>query len=775
MKPSKRILSSLLLLCGVLSLHAAQETNYLTNEPISIPLHFYEFNSEKRLAIYVGVNGGAPLPYLFDTGSSVLEAIIGNKPYKPNSPVRGVKNISSNFGYEYGDGNGFSGTLVQTTVSLYAQLTDSIPLITFTNAANSTKGIIVNAVSQHWTKSTNNYDNSTTNYVMLDKGFWAALTNNINNSTNGWPTTGWPIEGHIVGTFGASPFIGSNAYVFPNYPTNTNGRIKLKNLPKGIIYGSVIGQVTTNGYIVDATSNSPTLTIGYNNAEFTKFSNTILFDANKATDKAAQKFPASGTATIGYAGGNELTLDSLSLYGSNNYFNTPSYLELWRSPEGILLDSGTADFNVKINDSYNSYALSFLDPKGNIFSNNIFAGYKDGLQIFSILTSGGQGPLENNVATKTDTIGIGIFMQNQILFDLANTQIGFIPVLPHYDHIVLVILENHGYQELASNNLPFINGVIRAGGADIVQSYSLQHPSQPNYYWLFSGANQGIVSDDYPANLFTSDNLYTELTTLPGADTNKIFRGFIDGYPGAANLTNGEYATAGNLGGNTNNTDEITYAHRHCPWLGFSNVPTNATADFATFNTIGYSNLPKVSIVIPALENDMHDYAANPNTNGGPASSWTNTSLPAVSDTNTSLTAMQHADAWLANNLGPYAQWALSNNSLLIITTDEDSTADWVTPPNSQENVYGLTAPTASFSSTTNAVPASAQTGPNQITTLFYGANVIPGDYPENNGITHVNVLRTIESLCGSTNVVGAQSGAVTNIDEAPITDIFTH
>jgi phospholipase C len=69
-----------------------------------------------------------------------------------------------------------------------------------------------------------------------------------------------------------------------------------------------------------------------------------------------------------------------------------------------------------------------------------------------------------------------------------------------YDHIVVVILENHGYSELlgASNSLPFINGVLRASGADMTQSYSLQHPSQDNYYWIFSGSNQGIYDDKAP-------------------------------------------------------------------------------------------------------------------------------------------------------------------------------------------------------------------------------------------------------------------------------------
>ena len=335
-----------------------------------------------------------------------------------------------------------------------------------------------------------------------------------------------------------------------------------------------------------------------------------------------------------------------------------------------------------------------------------------------------------------------------------------------YNHIVVVILENHGYSELlgASNSLPFINGVLRASGADMTQSYSLQHPSQDNYYWIFSGSNQGIYDDKAPLAPFTNaPNLYTELTAA-----HKSFAGYIDAFPGVRNLYEGQTPGATNL----------LYVTRHVPWLGFSNVPSSISHDFIGFgtNAAGFSKLPYVSFVIPALQHDMHDYTNNINAKDAGE----------VYDTNTSLLAMMNADAWLSKNIGPYAHWAVTNNSLLIITTDEDSTADWATPPymnvnyapdshlpTSDSNPLGLTAPTASFSATPTTTNGGAQTGSNQITTIFYGANILPGAYEEGNGITHVNLLRTIEWLSGITSGVGAQSAAVTNIGESPVTDIF--
>jgi len=74
---------------------------------------------------------------------------------------------------------------------------------------------------------------------------------------------------------------------------------------------------------------------------------------------------------------------------------------------------------------------------------------------------------------------------------------------------------------------------------------------------------------------------------------------------------------------------------------------------------------------------------------------------------NTSITA---GDTWLSNNIASYVQWAKANNSLLIITWDEDD--------------------------------LSSQ---NQIPTIFVGQMVKAG--PDTTTINHYNVLRTIEDM----------------------------
>jgi len=721
--------------------------------PVVIPLHSFNSGGQQRLAIYVGVNGGKPRPYLFDTGSAIFEAVVGNGPYNPAKPVRGITPIPNlygtpntypDFGYAYEDGNGFGGTLVHATVSLYGALTDTTPIVTYKSTGPN--GPIINALAGH-------YINETNRQFTYDTNYWPAISSNQ-----------FPLESNIVGTFGAGAFVQNNDY----YISITNSNSGWVNLSNGITYGSVIGQVTHTGYIVDATSSNPVLIIGLNDQLTSQFTNVVW--ANLSTNPATTNFPGSGTPSFDTQ---DVTLQE-TISGTNNTDTPGTNQSVTLSNMAVLLDTGTPDLNTKIDSSNNPNALLFVDtnPVGTnsksndlLFDNNTFSAATENGTALSITTS--KSDTTFKVGTGEYTLGIGVFLQSSVLYNLQEGTIGFLnsqPVnplsLPQYDHIVVVILENHSYTEVAAAPLPFINGYLRAGGADITQSYSLQHPSQPNYYWLFSGSNQGIANDYLAPTFLSNNSVMSPFTNAPNLSTEltgikKTFGGYLDAYPGASNIYSG------------NTVGGIVYVPRHVPWLGFSNVPVNVTRNFQTFGTTAasFSKLPTVSFVIPGLEHDMHDYATGKE----------------VNDTNESLLAMSNADIWLSGALKSYAQWAVSNNSLLIVTTDEDSTADWATPPHTNppetnyhdSNPVALTAPTASFSPTNTTTNGGAQTGPNQITTIFYGAHVVPGAYPEGNGITHVNVLRTIEWLCGITSGAGAQSSAVTNIGAAPVTDIF--
>jgi len=61
--------------------------------------------------------------------------------------------------------------------------------------------------------------------------------------------------------------------------------------------------------------------------------------------------------------------------------------------------------------------------------------------------------------------------------------------------VVVIVLENHGYDEVVDNpEAPYLNGLARRG-ALATDYYAVAHPSLPNYLALLGGSTFGIGSD----------------------------------------------------------------------------------------------------------------------------------------------------------------------------------------------------------------------------------------------------------------------------------------
>jgi hypothetical protein len=327
------------------------------------------------------------------------------------------------------------------------------------------------------------------------------------------------------------------------------------------------------------------------------------------------------------------------------------------------------------------------------------------------------------------------------------------------DHIVIVILENRSFHQIIGDpNLPCLNALAK-GGALMTQSYFGQtpyaivpkgcnsplpcRPSQPNYLYLFSGHHQGVTPEwfqeprspylgvalnDSKGNLLRNPIHDTQvgvgnnpipadwqplMTPNLGAaiiNSGRSFASFSESLPHPHYEAEGDPATNQDL-----------YRRKHNPainWLNFSGkrvpaakrtfvLPVETNLGFlnskdptddkgyrgfaldAGGNKIGYDQLPTVSIVVPNEQNDMHS------------------------------ASQARGDAWLLANIQPYADWAKSHNSLLIITFDEDGAAD-----DPKEGDYHM--------------------GIKPITTIFFGPDgkVAPGRYDER--IDHLNVMSTI-------------------------------
>jgi hypothetical protein len=238
---------------------------------------------------------------------------------------------------------------------------------------------------------------------------------------------------------------------------------------------------------------------------------------------------------------------------------------------------------------------------------------------------------------------------------------------PQYDHVVIVMEENHSYDQMLGPSLyppfafsPFVwADVLRVplvvtqdpyirtlaqNSAVFANSHALTHPSQPNYLELYSGSTQGVTSDATPRTRFSTPNLGGELIA-----SGRSFAGYSEGLP-----------RAGYTG-----DDVGDYARRHAPWVNFTDNPASSDLPFTRFPG-NFSALPTVSFIIPNLNHNMHSGS------------------------------IEEADRWLKSHISGYASWAGAHNSLLIVTWDEDN-----------------------------------GTSSNHIPTLFFGAHVRPGLYNE--------------------------------------------
>lgn len=187
------------------------------------------------------------------------------------------------------------------------------------------------------------------------------------------------------------------------------------------------------------------------------------------------------------------------------------------------------------------------------------------------------------------------------------------------DHVVIVVEENHSYSEAI--NAPYLHH-LAGRSANMTQSYAVGHPSEPNYLALWSGSTHGLTADSCPVAYGTSPSLGSQLI-----NSGRSVVGYFESVPYAG--------YTGCASG--------AYVRRHNPVVDFSATSGSShNKPFSSWPATNFSALPKVALVVPNLNDDMH--------NG----------------------SISTGDTWLKNHIGSYATWARTHNSILIVTFDED-------------------------------------------------------------------------------------------------------
>src|SRR5262245_34326371 len=79
------------------------------------------------------------------------------------------------------------------------------------------------------------------------------------------------------------------------------------------------------------------------------------------------------------------------------------------------------------------------------------------------------------------------------------------------DHVVVLVFENKAYTHVKGNpRAPYLNA-LRDRSANFVNARAETHPSQPNYFALFSGSTQGVTDDSCQSPFHDRPNLASQL------------------------------------------------------------------------------------------------------------------------------------------------------------------------------------------------------------------------------------------------------------------------
>jgi len=205
--------------------------------------------------------------------------------------------------------------------------------------------------------------------------------------------------------------------------------------------------------------------------------------------------------------------------------------------------------------------------------------------------------------------------------------------------VVLVMEENHGYEDTIGNSaMPYFNRLAQQG-ALATQYYADAHPSIGNYLMLTTGA-MGTLDDSFSGTI-SDDNLAREISAA-----GKSWKAYEEDIP-----------SAGYLGPDSGN-----YLKHHNPFAYFSDVIGNSAqaarmVPFTQFSAdMNAGALPSFSFVVPNKIHDAHD-------------------CPTAGCTDAEL--LGQADQWLQSNIGPLLTSAqFQNNGLLLIVFDEATLID---------------------------------------------------------------------------------------------------
>lgn len=240
--------------------------------------------------------------------------------------------------------------------------------------------------------------------------------------------------------------------------------------------------------------------------------------------------------------------------------------------------------------------------------------------------------------------------------------------IPGLNHLFLIMMENHSYEEVLNNNptTPYLNSLANSAG-NATNYYTNIHPSLPNYLEVVAGSTYNIVGDPSPkwggapaaqANGINNSPV-APLTSLSIADqlngAGKTWKSYQESLPPSGAL---------NVNVDPGGADGDLYAVKHNPFAYFAkvqnapNINNLIVPDTQLQTDLNNNGVPNLAFIAPNQCNDMHGYT------DGPCAGFTDTQILANGD------AKIHS---LVDQITESPVWTIGKNAIVVAWDENDA------------------------------------------------------------------------------------------------------
>ena len=506
------------LLCGLAVLACCEISTASGQTPASsvdIPLG-YVFDSSSnaaRLSINIGINGGAPRPYLFDTGSSLFNAAFdpntwgGYAGYTSSVPTSTVPNGNGiqlcYTGSSTSDCRGYVGNILQIpSLSFYApgvKTTETAPAATLTTPSGTGQGFQINAAYQYTDPKTDPatidtfpqyfFDPATMNKPVEEGLFYGVFGSRISvdllnkkscSGSDCYVAGGVLGQAIIPGAARQGFVVAANGQGDPAHPSETPN-----------------AKVSIGGKTQDVTSCNPCVTVGLTPEIIGQFAPVAMPTPTAAPGLIQWVAPTSTTPAPSFPnpyGGST---------GNNSAPTNAMYFTVTVTPKDetgpgttatafTLLDTGTKYYSLST--EYSKTLKGTISITGLTPEEQPIVGLPT-----ATATLTGKPNYYVEGSGSSNTLGIPFFMQNSVMFDLSDQVTGYTPFF-----VTAANLETtaDGPLTVTKDNVPLgLAGVISGPGGVTIDKGGAVQLSATNTY---TGATKIDGTADKPGMLLIS-------------------------------------------------------------------------------------------------------------------------------------------------------------------------------------------------------------------------------------------------------------------------------